>query len=681
MAIATGKRDEGVLIGEVDVPIGPRTCSGSPAPARAGGVEAARDRRPALPPPPPDFSGLVGTSRSGPPWRPARTTRRRWRVGALDPDRVRHGSLEGFKLPAVQRARASVYENDAQVTGADRRRRLPGHGRVQPGHCPTEPGKLVLPETKLVTFSPSRGDVRDQDHPDGDADRGRRQGGRGRGRGLRGPRSPRGRATPAVVLRPRTPGVGRPRRRWHRCYRPCSGSRRPRGCWSSPAPGSRRWWPGGRCGGRLGWPRRARRRSWRSSRRTRWSGWSRSRSRCAGSRPKRRRSGSGRCGCGRSGPVRRRRARSPAGGRSASAGERGGAVIVGLLWAMACSKVVGDGSAAFDAGQLDQAITVWSGAGGSPSGVVQYDLGVARYRSGDFPRAVARFRGAARLRPRDGNVQHDLALSRSELDSGVPPPVSLASWTQVLTPGELGLLGFLVTGLGSLLTFPRRTRLGGAATLAVGLASGLLGSWAAFDQRAHPVAVVVDQTLILRDAASVNAGERLRLPPGTEVRVERKAGEFLLVVDGRDRRGWAPANGLDLAWRAGPVRRRRAGRSRDVAGPGASGPRGPGADPGRGDGRAAGPPPGRARGAGRRRSVAVRRGRGPGGRAVDPRRGVLVLQRERPVGPARGRHPVDLRGGRVDVRVLVAVPRAGDRAGHGDLRAGRAGPPPPARGP
>jgi hypothetical protein len=221
-------------------------------------------------------------------------------------------------------------------------------------------------------------------------------------------------------------------------------------------------------------------------------------------------------------------------------------MILALL--VACSDVVGKGNAAFEAGQLDQAIQIWSSATDSPSGVIEYDLGVARYRSGDAPRAVARFRAAARLRPRDGNVQHDLALARADLDPSVPPAVALPSWTQVLTPGELGLLGVFVTALGSLLIFPRRTRAGGALTLVGGLVAGSVGTWAAFDLQAHPIAVVVDQPAVLRDSADIDAGERLRLPVGTEVRVERRSGDFLLVHDGRDRRGWAPANGLDVAW-------------------------------------------------------------------------------------------------------------------------------------
>ncbi|MEQ1507968.1 MAG: hypothetical protein ABMB14_37415, partial [Myxococcota bacterium] len=60
------------------------------------------------------------------------------------------------------------------------------------------------------------------------------------------------------------------------------------------------------------------------------------------------------------------------------------------------------------------------------------------------------------------------------------------------------------------------------------------------------------QEIVLRDAPNVNAGERLRLPPGTEIRVVRRSGGFLLIEDGRARRGWVPSNGVALGW-AGSV--------------------------------------------------------------------------------------------------------------------------------
>jgi hypothetical protein len=221
-----------------------------------------------------------------------------------------------------------------------------------------------------------------------------------------------------------------------------------------------------------------------------------------------------------------------------------------LLAPIAAAGPVADGAAAFDEGRLDEAIAAWEAPadqGWALSGVAHYDIGIAWYRKGDMPRAVARFRGAARLRPRDPYVHHNLALARAGLVSA-PEPVGGDAWRRVVTPGELGLLGILLAGLGSLGMVLRRTRAASAAVWATGIGVGGIAVAGAWEAALHPVAVVVDAEAVLRDAASVEGGERFRLPPGAEVRVERSLDEFLLVEDARERRGWVARNAVELAW-------------------------------------------------------------------------------------------------------------------------------------
>ena len=232
--------------------------------------------------------------------------------------------------------------------------------------------------------------------------------------------------------------------------------------------------------------------------------------------------------------------------------------MIAWLAALALASVR-DGAEAVERGDLDAAIAAWETAragGAQPSGVIEYDLGVAWYRKGDLPRSIARFRAAERLRPRDGNVQHDLALARSGLGA-VPPPVGAeAAWMRVVTAGELGVIGLLTTALGSLLLVVARRRAPavGASFLVGGLATSGLAVWGLRAEADHPVAVVVEPEVVLRDAASADGAERLRLPAGAEVRVVRPYGDFLLIEDGRGRRGWAPSNALDLAWAASAFR-------------------------------------------------------------------------------------------------------------------------------
>ncbi len=222
-------------------------------------------------------------------------------------------------------------------------------------------------------------------------------------------------------------------------------------------------------------------------------------------------------------------------------------MIVWLLTAAAVAGSVAEGAEAFDAGRLDEAIQIWDdGAAERPSGTILFDLGNAWYRKGDLPRAIAHYRAAQQRRPRDGDVHHNLALARSELGPVPPPVLSLRVWMSVLTVTELALIGALITALGSLLMVRSRFGRGrSAARLVGGVVAWLLGLLlvgvavaGTFAVRAQPVAVIVEGETLVRDAASVAASERHRLKAGTEVRVQRGYGGFLLVEDSMGRRGW-----------------------------------------------------------------------------------------------------------------------------------------------
>lgn len=224
-------------------------------------------------------------------------------------------------------------------------------------------------------------------------------------------------------------------------------------------------------------------------------------------------------------------------------------MIAALACGLALAGPVGEGATAFEEGRLDEAVATWEEAvGGSPSGALLYNLGTAWYRKGDPARAVAYLRAAQQLRPRDGSVHHNLALARSELDRVPPPAAGAVGWSLVVTPGELGLLGVALAALGSLLLaggVRQKSWTGAGATAwGVGIVVGTVASVGAYQVDAHPIGVVVDHTASLRDAASLSGRPRHDLPVGSEVRVERRYGGFLLVEDGRGRRGWVADGGV-----------------------------------------------------------------------------------------------------------------------------------------
>lgn len=157
VAVATGSRDQSAAIGEVALPMGGADLFGFRK-SRVEQVASKRlklDIRP-LPPPPPDFSGLVGDFE-------IRSTvqLKKAAVGQSVPWTllvVGNGSLDGFGLPPYEAPGASIYENDADVSArieGERYRATAAFNRVI---VPTTVGELALPGLHLVTFSPSRGE-------------------------------------------------------------------------------------------------------------------------------------------------------------------------------------------------------------------------------------------------------------------------------------------------------------------------------------------------------------------------------------------------------------------------------------------------------------------------------------------------------------------------------------------
>lgn len=220
-----------------------------------------------------------------------------------------------------------------------------------------------------------------------------------------------------------------------------------------------------------------------------------------------------------------------------------------MIWlvALALAGPLDDGADAYERGDWPAAIQAWESIP-SPSGKVLYNLGNAHYRSTDPARAVAYYRSAARFRPRDGNLAHSLAIARGRLDNPPPPADPPRMWQAFLTSGELGVLGLLLLGAGSVVGVWQRRReqpwWGAAIAWVVGavvVLTAVLGL-AAADQQ--PVAVVVDAEAVVRESARPDARQAFVLPPGSEVRIERALGGFYRIETGDGRLGWVPTGAV-----------------------------------------------------------------------------------------------------------------------------------------
>ncbi|NCG21957.1 MAG: tetratricopeptide repeat protein [Rhodobacterales bacterium] len=220
-------------------------------------------------------------------------------------------------------------------------------------------------------------------------------------------------------------------------------------------------------------------------------------------------------------------------------------LAIWMLWSTAFGGVLSDGADAFEDGNLDEAIAAWQPAAdsGSATGKLLFNLGNAWFRKGDFPRAIAYYRAAQRVMPRDGHVHHNLALGRAELVGAPTPALPSWRWMSIVSTGELSGFGLLMLVFVAIVG--RRKPHTDQRLLAGALALGaLLIAVAWLGAQSPGVGVVVDRDAIVRDTPRTDGAELARLVPGAEVSVVRSLGDFHLIEDGEGSRGWVTAASL-----------------------------------------------------------------------------------------------------------------------------------------
>jgi hypothetical protein len=231
------------------------------------------------------------------------------------------------------------------------------------------------------------------------------------------------------------------------------------------------------------------------------------------------------------------------------------AALLVLAWLGADHLVTGPGLLAASEAEAERpedpaAAMAAYGEPSPPSATALYNLGVLHYRLQDRARALAYWRAAWELRPRSADLAHNIAVVRSELPDGRPPPAPFAAgWMALLNPAELAvfaLLCWLASARWLALRHDEEHPLPVGVALVV-LATGL--SYAAWQGAAalqsQPPAVLTEQAAA-RDAPAFEGKERFVLPMGSEVRAHARQRGFVLVEDGLGRRGWVVSTLLAL---------------------------------------------------------------------------------------------------------------------------------------
>jgi hypothetical protein len=178
---------------------------------------------------------------------------------------------------------------------------------------------------------------------------------------------------------------------------------------------------------------------------------------------------------------------------------------------------------------------------------VYYNLGTACFRAGQLGRAVAAFRQAETLSPRDANLRADLQFVRKKVNGEDKSPVPLwQSWFTWLTLDEGAMLAAVALWVWFALLAAReakpslRKRLSGF-TLAAGVFTVVLGACLAISvyvREGGVSAVVVVREAVVRFGPLEEAQTAFHLGDGSEVSVRDAKDNWLQVRDSSKRIGW-----------------------------------------------------------------------------------------------------------------------------------------------
>ena len=190
---------------------------------------------------------------------------------------------------------------------------------------------------------------------------------------------------------------------------------------------------------------------------------------------------------------------------------------------------------------------------GQRSATLFYDLGNAYFRAGDFGRAILSYERALALEPRHPEAVANLRIARDEaraLELVVSAPERSL---QLLTPNQytigaaiafwLGIFGIVI-----LILARRRS----ASLIALSILSLFIFAfavaaiaWLDGGNKGGALAIVTDKGVEARVATAENANTVLALPPGSEIRIVSKRGDWIYAVLPNNLRGWISAKSAE----------------------------------------------------------------------------------------------------------------------------------------
>jgi tetratricopeptide (TPR) repeat protein len=182
-----------------------------------------------------------------------------------------------------------------------------------------------------------------------------------------------------------------------------------------------------------------------------------------------------------------------------------------------------------------------------------YNLGNAYFHTGDFGRAILNYERALALDRHHPEARANLQIARDEARALEMTPGKAERFVQFADANQYALAAAITFWVAifsmAWLIFSRR---GSSRAMALSTVSMLVFGLAVLSvfllengNKGRGLAVVTAPNLEARLATADNARSVLVLPPGSEIKVLSKRGDWVYAALPNDLRGWVPAGGAE----------------------------------------------------------------------------------------------------------------------------------------
>jgi tetratricopeptide (TPR) repeat protein len=209
----------------------------------------------------------------------------------------------------------------------------------------------------------------------------------------------------------------------------------------------------------------------------------------------------------------------------------------------------------FAAGQFKEAIDDYEALvrAGQWSANLFYDLGNAYFRTDDFGRAILSYERALALDPRHPEADANLRIARDEARALELTPDRTERTLRFMTLNQYAITAAIACWIGVFgiaASILARRRSAGVITmsilsLSIFTVAAAAIVWLDNGNRGRALAIVTDKDVEARVATADNANRVLALPPGSEIRIVSKRGDWIYAALPNNLRGWISAKGAE----------------------------------------------------------------------------------------------------------------------------------------